>query len=148
MAPDLEALLPQAVGGSTLTRQSVTGTSALGTDATSQALLASLSQYSKTSGDLQIAEAHDPTGTAQVQLFAFRVSGLSGSQLAAAIVASWMANTTQTPTQSQATVAGHSVTKVSYAQGATDYVYATDTVAFDIETADASVAAAVLPLLK
>ena len=75
VAPDLEALLPKAVSGTALTSESVTGSGALGTDLTSQSLLASLGNLGKTAADLQIAEAHDPAGTLQLRVFAFRVQG-------------------------------------------------------------------------
>ena len=148
VAPDLEALLPHSVDGTALTSQSVSGTAALGTDATSQALIASLAKLGKTPADLEIAEAHDATGTLQVRMFGFRVKGMPGSDLATAVVGSWMANTTQTPTRSDVTIAGQKLTKVAYAQGGADYVYGTAGVAFDIETTDESLVAKVLALLK
>jgi hypothetical protein len=148
IAPDLEALLPHSVDGTALTSQSVSGTTALGTDATSQALIASLAKLGKTSADLEIAEAHDSTGTLQLRMFGFRVKGMPGSDLATAVVGSWMANTTQTPTRSDVTIAGKKLTKVGYPQGGADYVYGTAAVAFDIETTDESLVAKVLALLK
>ena len=148
IAPDLEALLPHSVDGTALTSQSVSGTIALGTDATSQALIASLAKLGKTSADLEIAEAHDSTGTLQLRMFGFRVKGMPGSDLATAVVGSWMANTTQTPTRSDVTIAGKKLTKVGYPQGGADYVYGTAAVAFDIETTDESLVAKVLALLK
>ena len=148
VAPDLEALLPHSVDGTALTSQSVSGTIALGTDATSQALIASLAKLGKTSADLEIAEAHDSTGTLQLRMFGFRVKGMPGSDLATAVVGSWMANTTQTPARSDVTIAGKKLTKVGYPQGGADYVYGTAAVAFDIETTDESLVAKVLALLK
>jgi hypothetical protein len=148
VAPDLEALLPHSVDGTALTSQSVSGTAALGTDATSQALIASLAKLGKTPADLEIAEAHDSTGTLQLRMFGFRVKGMPGSDLATAVVGSWMANTTQTPTRSDVTIAGKKLAKVAYPQGGADYVYGTAAVAFDIETTDESLVSKVLSLLK
>jgi hypothetical protein len=147
-APDLEALLPQAVNGTALTSQSVAGTAALGTDATSQSLIASLTKLGKTAANLDIAESHDATGTLPMRVFAFRVTGVTGTDLAAAVVTSWMANTSQTPTRSTVTIAGHKLTKVSYPQGPADYVYGTATIAFDIETTDDTLVPKLLALLK
>ena len=62
--------------------------------------------------------------------------GVTGTDLAAAIVTSWIADVTETPTRSVVTIAGHKLTKVGYAQGPADYVYGTATIAFDIETSD------------
>jgi hypothetical protein len=148
VAPDLEASLPQAVDGTVLSSQSVAGTTALGTDATSTSLIASLGKLGKTAADLQIAETHDITGALQMRLFAFRVKGVAGTDLANAVVTSWMTNTTQTPTRSVVTLAGRTVTKVSYPQGPADYVYGTATIAFDIETTDETLVSKVLALIK
>jgi hypothetical protein len=148
VAPDLEALLPHSVDGTALTSQSVVGTTALGTDATSQSLIASLAKVGKTPADLEIAEVHDSTGTLPIRLFGFRAKGMNGSDLATAIVGSWMANTTQTPTRSDVTIAGKKLAKVAYPQGGADYVYGTAAVAFDIETTDESLVSKVLSLLK
>jgi len=148
VAPDLEARLPHVVTGTTLTSQSFVGTTALGTDLTSQSLIASLKKLGKTPADLEIAEAHDPAGTLQLRLLGFRVKGVQASDLASAIVASWMAETTGTPTRSDVTVAGHKITKVAFAQGGADYLYAVGGVVFDIETTDEALVATVLPLLK
>jgi hypothetical protein len=147
-APDLEALLPQAVDGTALTSQSVAGTAALGTDATSQSLIASLTKLGKTPANLDIAESHDATGALPMRVFAFRVTGVTGTDLATAIVTSWMANTTDTPTKSAVTIAGHKLTKVSYTTGPADYVYGTATIAFDIETTDDTLVPKLLALLK
>jgi hypothetical protein len=148
VAPDLEALLPQAIDGTAMSSQSVAGTAALGTDATSTSLIASLAKFGKTPADLEIAESHDATGTLQVRLFAFRVKGVKGTDLATAIVTSWMANTTETPTRSNVTIAGRKITKVGYTQGPADYVYGTATIAFDVETTDQTLVSKVLALLK
>jgi hypothetical protein len=131
-----------------MTSQSVSGTAALGTDATSQSLIASLGKLGKTAADLEIAESHDVTGALQVRLFAFRVKGVSGIDLAAAVVTSWMTNTTQTPTRSSVTIAGHKLTKVGYPQGPADYVYGNASVAFDVETTDETLVTKVLALIK
>lgn len=148
VAPDLEALLPHTVEGATLTSQSVVGTTALGTDATSLSLIASLKTLGKTPADLEIAEAHDVAGKLSVRLLGFRVKGVKASDVASAIVGSWMANTTGTPTRSNVTIAGHKLTKVAYAQGGADYVYEGTGVVFDIETTDESLVSKVLALLK
>ena len=148
VARDLEALLPHAVSGTTLTSQSISGTTALRTDVTSTSLIASLKKLGKTPADLVIAEAHDATGALPLRLLAFRAKGVKVPDLASAIVASWMANTTGTPTRSTVTIGGHPLTRVAYASGAADYVYEGTGVVFDIETTDETLVSAVLPLLK
>lgn len=148
VAPDLEALLPHVVEGATFASESVTGTTGLGSDATSLSLIASLQSLGKKPADLEIAEAHDSTGKLPVRLFGFRVKGMLAPDLASAIVTSWMANTTLTPKRSDVTIAGRKLAKVAYAQGGADYVFATGGVVLDIETTDESLVSKVLALLK
>jgi len=148
VAPDLEALLPHVVESTALSSQSVLGTAALSNDATSQSLIASLKTLGKTPADLEIAEAYDPAGKLPLRLFSFRVNGVKGSDLAVAIVASWMANTASTPARSDATIASRKLTKVAYAQGPADYVFDLSNVGYDIQTTDESLVAKVLPLFK
>ncbi len=148
VSPDLEALLPHSVGGTTLSSQSVLGSTALRSDATSQALIASLKKLGKTPADLEIAEAYDAAGKLPMRLFGFRVKGVAGSDIAAAIVDSWMAATAGSPVRSDVTIGGQKLTKVAYAQGGADYVYATGDTVFDIETTDETLVSKVLALLK
>ncbi len=147
--PDLEARLPKTVDGTAMAIDSVTGATALGTDATSQALVASLEALGKTSADLEIARARDPAGDRPIRLYAFRVKGVDHPRLAQAIVSAFRADATTSPTESQVTLAGRTVTKVAYSQGPAEYLLeATGGVVFDIETTDESLVAKVLPLLK
>jgi hypothetical protein len=148
VAPDLEALLPHSVDGTALSSQSVVGTTALGNDTTSQSLIASLEKLGKTSADLEIAEAHDPTGTLALRLFGFRAKGVKASDLAAAIVESWMASALSAPKRSDVTIAGQKQSRVAYSQGPVDYVFERNGVVFDIETTDESLVSKVLPLLE
>lgn len=146
---DLEARLPKTVDGTAMSVDSVTGATALGTDATSQALIASLEALGKTSADLQIARARDPTGDRPIRLYAFRVVGVEAADLATAIVGAFRADATSAPTESQVTVGGRTLTKVTYSQGPGEYLFGTaDGVVFNIETTDESLVPKVLALLR
>ena len=149
VVPDLEARLPKTVDGTPMSIDSVTGATALGADATSQALIASLKALGKTPADLQIGRARDLTGDKPIRLYAFRAEGISQADLARAIVGAFRADATSAPTESQVTLAGHKVTTVTYSQGPAEYLFeGAGGVVFDIETTDEALVSTLLPLLK
>jgi hypothetical protein len=147
--PDLEARLPKTIDGTAMSIDSVTGATALGADATSQALIASLKTLGKTPADLQIARARDPAGDRPIRLYAFRITGVDHPKLAQAIIGAFRADATTSPTESRVTLAGRTLTKVAFSQGPAEYLLeAAGGVVFDIETTDETLATKVLPLLK
>ncbi len=146
--PALEALLPHVVNGTTFSTQSLTGTDALGTDAASVSLAASIKGFGKVPADFQVAESYDDSGTVAVTVIGFRVVGVDGVPLRQAILASWLAAAGSGMTTSPATVAGKSVIKVDYGDGGPlDYVYVHGEDVLDVSTADTTLAATVLALL-
>ncbi|MGH2511697.1 MAG: hypothetical protein ACRDGQ_03310 [Candidatus Limnocylindrales bacterium] len=146
--PALEAILPQAVNGTAFSTQSLTGTDALGTDAASVALAASIKGFGKTPADFQVAESYDDSGTVAVTILAFRVVGVDGVPVRQAILASWLAAAGSGMTTAPATVAGKAVIKVDYGDGGPlDYVYVHGEDVLDVSTADTALAATVLALL-
>jgi hypothetical protein len=149
LAPDLEGRLPNSVDGTAMLIDSVTGATALGTDPTSTALIAWLEDRGKTSSDLEIGRARDLAGNKPIRLYVFRVDGVAPADLARAMVAAFRADTTSSPTESEVTLAGRKVTKVTYGQGPAEYLFeAPGGVVFDIETTDESLVSKVLPLLE
>ena len=60
-------------------------------DPSSQALIASLAKLHKVPADLRIATAYDDSQSSDLQLFAFKVSGVAGPALGQAIVDSYVA---------------------------------------------------------
>jgi hypothetical protein len=149
VAPELEALLPKAVAGVTMARQSTTGTDGLsGGDASSQALVTSLGKLGKTPADLRLALAYDETRNTDLQLSAFQVPGLKGSTLGDAVVASFVAAQPSGITTAKKTIGGKAVTQVMYNDGgADDYVYVHDDVVFDVSTTDPASAIQAFALL-
>ena len=146
--PALEALLPRTVQGTSLATQSTTGTLALGEDASSQALLASLQGMGKSAADLGLAEAFDESGTLDLDLVAYQVKGIDGTVLRQAIVQSWLAADSSGITTANATVGGKQVVKVDYGDGGQlDYLYERGDVVIDVATGDPALAAQVLALL-
>lgn len=147
-ARDLEALLPHLVNGTTFASQSLTGTDALGTDAASVALAASIKGFGKVPADFHVAESYDPAGTVAVTVIGFQVAGVDGVQLRQAILASWLVAAGSGMTTAPATVAGKPLIKVDYGDGGPlDYVYVHGATVFDVSTADTTLAATVLKQL-
>ncbi len=143
--PALEAVLPHTISGTPFTTQSLTGTDAIGTDAASVALAASIKGFGKATADFQVAEAYDASGTIQVTVIGFRLTGVDATKLRGAIIASWLVAAASGVTQAPATVAGKSVIKVDYADGGPlDYVYVQGITVYDVSTADTALAATVL----
>lgn len=147
IAPDLEALLPTTVAGTTLQTQSVPGTSALGSNAASQALLASLQKLGKTAADLEVGVAYDPNGVLGLRMFVYRAKGVTSAELDKALAGSQVANASPVPQQTQVTVSGHKTTKLIYSQGVV-YYYDYDGVVFVVQASDESLASQALALLK
>jgi len=149
VVPDLEERLPDSVDGTTMAIDSVTGATALGDDATSQALIAWLEDRGKTSNDLEIGRARDPAGDKPIRLYAFRVQGVDSADLARAIVSAFRADATSSPAESEVTLGGRTLTKVTYGEGPAEYLLeAAGGVVFDIESTDESLVTKVLPLLE
>jgi hypothetical protein len=142
VAPDLEAMLPKTAGGVTLTSQSTTGTDALGQDAASLALVASLGQMGKKAADLQIAESYDAAGNLDVELLAYRVPGIAATKLGQAVIDSYLADGASGTTTSKTTLSGKQITTINYGDGGPlDYVYENGEVVFDLSTSDTTIAA-------
>jgi hypothetical protein len=147
VAPDLEALLPKVIGGVTLSSQSTSGTDALGQDASSLALVTSLTQMGKNASDLQIAESYDPAGNLDVELLAFRVPGVDSAKLGQAVLDSWLAGGASGVTTAKVTLSGKAITTVTYSDGGpADYIYEKGDVVYDLSTSDATIAAQTVSL--
>jgi hypothetical protein len=140
--PDLEAMVPKVVGGTTLTTQSTLGTAGLGSDpAIQDALVSFLSKLGKAPADLQAAEGYDDSGLSDLGVFAYRVSGVTGAALRQAIIDSYVAADPSSTTTAPATIGGKQVTHISYGSGGSDdYVYVKGDVVFDVATADPALA--------
>jgi hypothetical protein len=148
-APELEALLPTSIAGTPLSTQSTTGTAAFADDPSSQPLLQSLSQYGKTGDDLEIAEAYDPTDATDIDVNAFRVKGVTATQLRQAVVLAWLGADASGITTSQATVGGKKVSVIDYGDGGSkDYLYEQSEAVIVVTTEDPAIAAEALSELK
>lgn len=128
-APELEALLPDEIGGTTLAKLSLNGEDflALGGETGRGQVEALLGELGKTPADLSVAEAHDPAGVLVSKAGIFRVAGADPVELLDLWVASQQAATQNRIRVSNATVSGLAMTVLtdpSVEVGGTTYAWA------------------------
>jgi hypothetical protein len=142
--PDLEALLPTSVNGTSLSIESWTGDAIFGSDPWSQSLTTYLATVQKGPADVHVAQAYDAVGTLDIGAAAYQVDGITATALRDAMVAAWKVQYPNLVT-SQATVGGKTVLKGVFGNGLPDsYWYESGNVVFDVETTDAALATTVL----
>ena len=148
-APELESMLPTKVGDTTLTIESALGTTILGSDQGSRAITAALRTAGKQPDDLRVAQAYDPTGTADLSILAVRVIGMDQAALKSLVMESWLAASGAGVKEDTVTLAGKTFTRIDYGdEGSKNYLLGESDRILIIETADADVAvqaAAALP---
>src|SRR5258708_13925737 len=111
-APELEALMPTSVGGTTLTVQSSAAADAL-TDPTSRALTAALRSLGANPTNLQVAQAVDETSTIDLSIIGFRLANGDGAKLKAAVIQTWLSAGAPGVNQPQAHHGGKKLTKIA-----------------------------------
>jgi hypothetical protein len=121
-APDLEALLPGKVNGTTLQKGSATGAAVFGGDAFSEEMTRRLAAAGNVPSDLHFANAQDPKGRLELELGVFEVPGMSAADLSEAIVASSRPNAPGLVAE-PSTLGGKTVTEVTYPGGTKLYLY-------------------------
>ena len=111
-APELEALLPDTIGTTTLSKFSLAGADFFSTgDAKNQAQLTSLlGELGASPDDLRVAEAHDPQGALVFEEGIFQVKGADGAKLLTLWIAQQQAAMNQTLKVSNTTVGGRAMT--------------------------------------
>lgn len=148
VAPELEALMPHVVSGTTLAVQSATGDQVLGTDAASKALVSTLDSFGKKPTDLQIAQAYDEAGALDLTVLGFRVPGVSAAKLKPAVLQTWLLAGATGVTTKETTVSGVQVTEVAYAgDTSVSYVALRKDAVIVVQSGDAALAAAALTAL-
>jgi hypothetical protein len=144
VAPELEALLPDNVAGTSLSRSSGTGSDVFRDDAWSRRMTAFLTDRGKSPADFRYAQAWDPTQKLIFELEAFRVPGVDGAQLADAVVDAVRAGTPDVAV-GPSVVAGRPVTSVAYPDDPSRlYVYERDDTVFVVASADPSLVTALI----
>ena len=140
-APELAAMMPTSVNGTALTVQTAKDASTLGTSPAPRAINAAVTALGKKPADFEIALSYDASGSSTLQIFGFRLPGVTPEQLKPVILNAWLAADVRGVTTTTVAIDGKSVTKVSYGTGADEYVVPYRDALFDVETSDATVAA-------
>ncbi len=127
--PALESRLPDTIGGTALSKLSLTGAEflATGTDTNRSQVMSMLGALSATPQDLAVATAHDPNGQLSFEEGIFQVKGAPPDRLLQQWVASQQEAMHGSLEVSNTTVAGLAVTKVvdaSVSLGGTTYALA------------------------
>ncbi|HYO41924.1 MAG TPA: hypothetical protein VES19_01890 [Candidatus Limnocylindrales bacterium] len=148
-APDLIAILPTQVGSVVLAADSATGSSILGEDQGSRAILAALREAGKEADDMRVAQAYDTNAESDLSILAVTVDGMAIDQTQTLVMDTWLTATGSGVTQSTVTLDGEEWIRVDYGDGGTmDYVRSVAPNVIVITTADpalAEQAAAALP---
>ncbi len=138
--PALEAVLPTGVGGIALEVESFDGGTLLSEDEWSATVINFLTSVDKTSSDLHLAQASDPTRSPTIGIDLYSVDGVDGSALSAAITSAWLGlypDLVVTETK----IGGTTVGKIDFGDAApTSYVFARGEYAFDVYTDDEDLA--------
>jgi len=113
-APELEARLPDSIGGVAMSKFSMGGVDFMaGGSASGQAQLKELlQQLGKTDGDLLLADTYDPTGASADQAAIFQVKGADPTKLLDLWVAAQTAITNNKTRVANVTVVGRQLTRL------------------------------------
>jgi hypothetical protein len=140
-APALEAQMPHTINGTVLTIKSATNAASLGGDPSSRALSAAMTSLGKKPGDLEIAEAYDPSGALALTVLGFRVPGVDPVKLRSVVLEAWLSTKTPGVTSSSVTLSGMPSTQVSYGDaGPSNYVFVHGDSTFVVVTNDQALA--------
>ncbi len=142
-APELVAMLPTQVGDVTLTVDSATGSSFLGDDQGSRAVLATLREADLGADDLRVAQAYDELGASDISILLVSVDGMPVAQTQEMVLDVWLAATGPGVVQAPVELAGETYTRIDYGDdGLVDYVRSDGDVVVVITTADPDLAEA------
>lgn len=137
----LESLIPKTVNGTDLTVQSLTGAANIARVPSGRAMDAAVLSLGKQPSDLEIGYGYDASGTVDLTIIGFRISGISPEVLRPIVLRTWLANQGPGVTTTQVNLSGTPVTQVSYGDsGADEYLLAFKDSVFVVETADSSLA--------
>ena len=140
-APVLEAEMPKAVNGTALTTESALNASSLGSGPNSRALSAAVTSLGKKPGDLEVADAFDPSGALALSILGFRLPGSDPATLRPVVLDAWLSVKSAGVTSTSVSLSGTPSTKVSYGDGGPDqYVFVFRDSVFIVVTTDQALA--------
>ena len=137
----LESLIPQTVNGTTLTVRSITDAVNIANEPSGRAIDAAVLSLGKQPTELEIGYGYDASGTVDLTIIGFRISGISPDKLRPIVLQTWLANEAPGVTTTEVNLAGNPVTQVSYGDsGADEYLFIFKDSVFVVETADSDLA--------
>ena len=139
-AKELEALLPDTLGGAKVTKASMKGSDFVNSSSSNAELKAWLDSVGKSLNDVSAAFGFVASGTSSSAVFAFRVAGVDNGKLIDEFKKS---SDTSGPamTWTSANVGGKNVQKATdSSQNATVYLYGSADLMFIVETNDPAIA--------
>jgi len=139
-AKELEALLPDTLGGAKVTKASMKGSDFVNSSSSNAELTAWLNSVGKSLNDVSAAFGFVASGTSSNAVFAFRVAGVDNGKLIDEFKKS---SDTSGPamTWTSANVGGKNVQKATdSSQNATVYLYGSADLMFIVETNDPAIA--------
>jgi hypothetical protein len=137
----LESLIPQTVNGTTLTVRSITDAVNIANEPSGRAIDAAVLSLGKQPADLEIGYGYDASGTVDLTIIGFRISGIGPEVLRPIVLRTWLANEGPGVTTTQVNLAGNPVAQVSYGDsGADEYLFVFKDSVFVVETADSDLA--------
>ena len=137
----LESLIPQTVNGTSLTVRSITDAVNIANDPPGRAIDAGVLSLGKQPTDLEIGYGYDASGTVDLTIIGFRISGISPEALRPIVLRTWLANEGPGVTTTQVNLAGNPVTQVAYGDsGADEYLFVFKDSVFVVESADSDLA--------
>ena len=146
-APDLEALLPTSYAETPLTTTSWLGSTILSGDNWSNSITAFLAARELTPDDLKVAQAYDPAGALDLAAVAFEAPNVDPVTFVQAIIDAWKVDYPGLAT-STVTMGNKTVTRgVFPEEPVVSYWYASNGVAYEVDSSDESIAAGVLSTL-
>jgi len=133
--------MPRAVNGTALTTESALNATSLGSGPNSRALSAAVTSLGKNPGDLEIADAFDPSGALALSILGFRLPGIDPAKLRPVVLDAWLSVKSSGVTSTSVSLSGTPSTKVSYGDGGPDqYVFVFRDSVFVIVTGDQALA--------
>ena len=149
VAPSLEARIPAQVGEVTLATDSASGSTILGEDQGSRAILAALRDADREPDDLMVAQGYDESGGSDLSILVVTVDGMPVAQTKELVLESWLSATGAGVTTSTTTLAGEEWEVIDYGdEGTKDYVRVEGEDVIVITTSDPAEAEAAAAAMK
>jgi hypothetical protein len=146
-APDLEALLPTSYAETPLTTTSWLGGTILSGDDWSNSITAFLAGRELMPDDLKIAQAYDPAGALDLAAVAFEAPNVDPAVFVQAIIDAWKVDYPGLATSSVTFGSKTAIKGLFPEEPIASYWYASNGVAYEVDTSDESIAAGVLATL-